>query len=106
MGKLADLDDGCARRPRAYLMSDDLRLLARVLKDSTAELEAAGVIDPRDEGYARDRLGLAATILGRARSGECDPAELRRLAVGAFEPRSAFLHGVMDPGSPARRVAG
>lgn len=86
MRESADADCGPISQRRPYLMSDDLRFLASVLKDSAAELEAAGVIAPRDEGYARVRLGLAAIILGRARDGESDPAELRRSAVGSIVP--------------------
>lgn len=93
MRESAGADCGPILQRRSYLMSEDLCFLAGVLKDSAAELEAAGVIDPRDEGYARVRLGLAAIILGRARDGECDPAELRRIAVRSvapgFQPRFA-----------------
>jgi hypothetical protein len=87
------------------MMSDDLRLLAGVLEDSTAELEAAGVIDPRDEGYARVRLGLAATILGRAWGGESDPAELRRFAVGSFARGAAPRRGGSGDETAVRRSA-
>ncbi len=89
MRESADADCEPIPRRRPYLMSDDLRFLAGVLKDSAAELEARGVIDPRDQGYASVRLALATVIMGRGWDGERDAAALRGWAIGSVAPRGA-----------------
>lgn len=103
MRKPSTWNDERGARRRRYMVSDDLRFLAGVLEESAAELEAAGVIDRRDDRYHKVRLELAAVILGGARGGESDADALRRSAVRAVAC-SGPRRGGAD-GAAARRAA-